>query len=301
MFQRILVPVDGSGLAERVLPVVEHLARAFGGTVTLLHIVERTAPATVHGERHLTGRAEAEHYLAELAGRLRREGIECVEHVHDLPHGDVAAGIAWHAAEAGADLIVLCTHGSGGMRGALWGTIAQQVLQHGSAPVLLVRAEAIEVPTVFAPRTILVSLDGTAASEAAIEPAARIARTLGAYLRLTLVVPTMETLRDQMRAAALVRPTGMRDILDRQERQAAVYLDEIAAPLRQDGVLVETEVSRGDAAEVLAKEAVEHGVGLVVAATRGRAGVQAIWTGSTVPRLLSRTRAPILLIRILDQ
>ena len=95
-------------------------------------------------------------------------------------------------------------------------------------------------------------------------------------------------------------PSATRAVLDLEEAQAETHLQQLAEKLAEAGVTVETEVRRGDAASELAGETVEHEVGLVVAATHGRAGLQAIWTGSVVARLLARTTAPVLLLRIVE-
>jgi nucleotide-binding universal stress UspA family protein len=301
-FARLLVPLDGSRLAEAALPAAERLAAAFGAEVALLHVVERAARPSVHGDRHLTDRAAAEAYLAGMVEDLRSRGVTATAHVHDVPQDDVAASIAAHGAEGTADLIVLCTHGRGGVRGFLWGGIAQQAFRQGSTPVLLVRAPAAGAPApAFDPTTILVALDATAAAEAALPIAATLAAKLGARLHLTMVVATMGTLRDDRRAASLLLPSATRAILDMEETQAATYLDGLSTELRAAGIQTETEVRRGDPVEELAGETLEHHAGLVVAATHGRAGLQAVWTGSTVARLLGRTSAPVLLLRIVEQ
>jgi nucleotide-binding universal stress UspA family protein len=298
---RLLVPLDGSRLAEATLPAAERLATAFGAGVVLLHVLERGARSTVHGDRHLTDRATAEQYLRGIADDLRSRGLAVSFHVHDVPQGDVAASVAEHGAQEPADLIVLCTHGRGGVRDFLWGGIAQQVLRRGTTPVLLVRAPAAGTPApAFAPETILVALDATAAAEAALPVAATLAAKLGARLHLTVVVATLATVRDDRRAASLLMPIATRAILDLEQGQAATYLDGLAGDLRTAGIAVETEVRRGDAAEELAGDASEHRAGLVVAATHGRAGLQAIWAGGTVARLLGRTSAPVLLLRIVE-
>ena len=116
MYQRLLVPLDGSRLAEAVLPLIGWLAPACQAMVVLLHVIERGAPATVHGEHHLQTTEEAAAYLRGQAERLRAHGIVVETHVHEVPEGDVARSIAAHAQEERADLIVLCTHGSGGIR-----------------------------------------------------------------------------------------------------------------------------------------------------------------------------------------
>lgn len=298
MYRRILVPLDGSRLAESVLPVVQRLAAATGARVVLLHVLERGAPAAVHGDRHLQAVGESDDYLARIAGHLRASGATVDIHTHEVPEGDVARSIAAHVAEEQADLIVLCTHGTGGLRQILSGSIAQQVLKRGSVPVLLVRAEA-EPAEPFQPSRVLVPLDGTAAAEAALEPASALAQRLGAALHLVMVVPTAGTAGGEKGALRQTMPSATRAALDLEEAEGASYLDAVAARL-PGGVPVTAEVRRGSVAGALADEAAEPEVGLVVVATHGRAGVQAIWAGSVTARLLARTRAPLLLLRMVE-
>jgi nucleotide-binding universal stress UspA family protein len=296
MYHRLLVPLDGSRLAEAVLPAVEQLGQVCQTPVVLLHVLERGAPAAVHGEHHIQTLDEAEVYLSEVAGRLRAQQIEVETHAHEVPEGDVPRSIAAHASEVGADLIVLCTHGSGGVRHLLFGSVAQQVLKHGTVPVLLVRASE-SVPQPFRPVRLLVPLSGTAVSELAAEPARELASLLGASLHLVMVVATPGTQRPERQALGQALPTATRAALELEEQDAAEYLESVASRLRREGASVTTEVRRGDASSALADEAAEPDVGLVVLATRGLAGVQAIWAGSVTARLLARTRAPILLLR----
>ncbi|TAK23972.1 MAG: universal stress protein [Chloroflexota bacterium] len=301
-FARLLVPLDGSRLAESALPPAERFAAAFDSEVLLLHVMERGARPTVHGDRHLIDQAAAEAYLGGLVEGLRSRGVNASWHVHNVPRGDVAASIAEHGTEERTDLIVLCTHGRGGVRDFLWGGIAQQALQRGTTPVLLVRAPAGGTdPAVFAPETILVALDATAAAEAALPIATLLAAKLGTRLHLTMVVATLETVRDDLRGASLLMPTATRAILDSEQEQAGIYLEGIARELRASGIAVETEVRRGDAAQQLAGDVSEHHAGLIVAATHGRAGLQAVWAGGTVARLLGRTSAPVLLLRTVER
>src|SRR6476469_2113770 len=103
---QILVPLDGSRLAESALPVAISLAERVRARVTLLHILERNAPAKIHGERHLTSVGEAESYLHGIASRFADAGIAVEIHAHPSPEGNVAASVAAHAAEVGATLIV---------------------------------------------------------------------------------------------------------------------------------------------------------------------------------------------------
>ncbi|GAC1461809.1 MAG: universal stress protein [Chloroflexota bacterium] len=301
MFQRLLVPLDGSHLAEAVLPLVERLAAAFHSSVVLLYVLERSAPREVHGDRHLTEAPEANEYLQRIAGRLRAQNITVEYHVHDAPEGDVARSIALHADEEGVDLIVLCTHGSGRMRDLLFGSIAQQVLNGGTTPVLLVRPTVEGGAPPFEPRTVLVPLDATAAAEVALAPAHDMARALQACLHLVMVVATQDTLRGDRLASATLLPSATRAALELEEHHATTYLDALADRLRTDSLSVTTEVRRGNTASALVDEAAEPGVGLVALATHGRAGLQATWAGSVTAQLLSRTRAPVLLLRTIER
>src|SRR6476620_11020109 len=138
MIKRILVPLDGSPMAESVLPVAVAIAGCTSATVILLHIIEDRPPKTIHGEPHLTTIPESQRYLEELASRLL-PNIHVEYHVHDVEENDVAQSVAAHAAELNVDTIVLCTHGRSGPRRVVWGSIAQQVLKRVDAPVLIVR------------------------------------------------------------------------------------------------------------------------------------------------------------------
>lgn len=299
MYSRFLVPLDGSQLAESVLPVVERLATCGHATVLLLHVVERGAPDAVHGEHHLQGVEEAKPYLNDLAGRLRTQGIAVETHAHSVPEGDVARSIADHSAEHAADLIVLCTHGRGNFRDILFGRIAQQVLRRGEVPVLLIRPNDMSLADRFEPEVVLVPLDGSSPAEAALEPALDLARLCEAGLRLVTVVPTQETLRGDRQAVGTLLPAATRAALDLEEGNAYSYVDAVTSRLhgRSLRVPITAEVLRGDIGATLSGAATAPDVGLVVMSTHGHAGLQAMWGGSVAAHLLGRIHAPILLIR----
>jgi nucleotide-binding universal stress UspA family protein len=296
----MLVPLDGSALAEAVLPLVERLAAACDATVVLLHVLERSAPTTVHGDRHLTTLDQAENYLRETAARLEARGARIRTHAHEAPEGDVARSIVDHASEESADLIILCTHGRGRVRELLFGSIAQQVVRRGITPVLLARVARDREPLSFAPRSILVPLDGTEGAEAALGPARGLAGLFGAGLHLVMVVPTVGTIRGDKAATAPWMPRATEAVLALEEREAAAYLEGLAEATRGLGFPVTTEIRRGEVSSSLVEETREPDTGLVVIATHGRSGLQAIWAGSVTARVLAQTRAPVLLLRTVD-
>ena len=292
-----LVPLDGSHLAEAVLPAVERMAGRFQAAVTLLHVLEQHAPTTIHGERHLTDRAEAETYLGVVADRLRAAGIVVATHVHGAREGDVARSIVDHTQEISADLVILCTHGGSGLRGVLFGSIAQQVLRLGAGPILLIQPGAEERTSVFELDRILVPLDGTPAHEPALTIAGVMARAFAAELHLVLVIPTLATLSDERAPAGLLLPTTMRAILDLAEQGAVDYLQPIVTQWHAAGVVVTAEVARGDPVLTVLDLAARDDADLIVMASHGRAGLDAILAGSVAPRIAGRVGRPLLLVR----
>ena len=292
----VLVPLDGSRLAEGALAPAMTLAARLGARVRLVHIVERGAPATIHGERHLTSTGEAEAYLQGVASRFADAGIPVEVHTHNSPEGDVADSIAIHARAGRADLIVLCAHGRGGLRGWLAGAIAQRVVRHGGAPVLMIRQGADPDTAPFAPRTVLVALDGTTAGEVALPAALALARATGATLHLLVVVATIDTIMGDRAATARLVPNATGAALDLESDTARGYLAGLRTRLAGGGLAVTTEVARGDAAATVLASAVRAGESVVALATHGRAGFDAFWAASVGARVVARTRGPLLLV-----
>ena len=292
--QNLLVPLDGSRLAEAVLPPGFATATACGSTVTLLHVIEHQAPKTVHGEPHLHDPAGATRYLDGVSNRFAQSGVPVESHVHPNEGHDVARSIADHADELGADLILLATHGSGGVRDLLFGSIAQQVLQQSTKPVLLVRPEH-GYPDGFRYQSIMVPLDGTADSEMVLPMAVMLASRTGARLHLVRVVPTRSTLPGTSGAVATFLPGATSALLEIEGCEARDYLDVLKRRLPD---VTSVEVRRGDVARELARAAAGVGADLIMMSTHGRAGIESYWAGSIAARILSRYSRPLLLMRI---
>ena len=172
MFSHLLIPLDGSHLAEAALPPTITLAHLLQAPVTLIHVIEHHAPKEVHGEHHLTGSEEAWTYLEEVAARFPPD-IQVESHVHTSEVSDVARSIVDHVGELESDLIVMCTHGRGGLRSWLFGSIAQQVLLLGTSPVLLVHPDKAGIASPFRCRRLLIPLDGDPEHEQGLPVAAQ--------------------------------------------------------------------------------------------------------------------------------
>jgi len=296
MFTNILVPLDGSYLAEQALPAAAYLARKLGARVTLLHMIETHPPEKVHGEPHLRTSDQAGEYLETVARREFPDGVQVDSHVHSDQVGDVARGIVEHTGELSPDLIVMCTHGGHAARNRLFGSIAQKVTSLGTIPVLTIHPRAEGEQFTFDCRRLLVPLDGKREHEAAVDFAARLARVCGAALHLVMVVPTLSTVSGEDTARRKLSPGTLSELLDQEEQDAAGYLLGLERHLRASGLEVRSEVLRGEPVESIAEIAIAAGIDVVVLGTHGKAGVSAFWAGSFAARLAVRSSVPMLLI-----
>jgi nucleotide-binding universal stress UspA family protein len=297
--RRILVPLDGSRLAECVAGVAVSLAARFRARVILLHVLERGAPSTVHGDRHLNRVEDAERYLYDVQSRWGGHGgIELESHVHRNPQGDVPGSIIDHAVDQAADLILLSTHGAGGPRRALFGSVAQQVLRKGAHPVLLVRPPGMPGAMPFAPRRVFMPLDGSTSSEAALPLAGTLARAYGADLCVFRMVPTLSSVSGERATTALLAPAATVASLELEEAQAKDEVTRLVAQLRERGLHVVGAVGRGEPAQGIVDEVQRLAPDIIVMATHARTGLDAIFSGSVAAEVAGKVTQPILLVRI---
>jgi nucleotide-binding universal stress UspA family protein len=297
MLRNLLVPLDGSRLAEAALPAAAYLAEKLHASVALVHVVERDAPAHVHGDVHLTGAEEAKKYLANLA-RTLPAGLAVEQHVYPEGIADVARSIAEHVRELKQDLVVLCAHGRRGLRDLFRGPIGQQMLAHTTTPVLVLHSDVRDGATPFSLRRVLVPLDERAEHAAALEPAVALARACGATLHLLRVVPTPETLAGEDAAGGGLLPRTTAAMLDIAWAQAAEELARRKVELASTGLEVTADVSRGDPAQAIVQAGTDFGVDLIVLGTHGHAGFEGFWARSVADRVFRRTRLPVLLVPV---
>ena len=144
MFTQIMVPLDGSALAERALPSAARLAAATGATLHLVRVVEPLPGAVsvyrsvTEPSRHLDREARAAtEYLDTIRTRLTAEGVRVEVHRR---LGHALDALLQEQRTAGIDLVVMCSHGRGGVSRVALGSVATGLLQRGTAPVLLARA-----------------------------------------------------------------------------------------------------------------------------------------------------------------
>ena len=285
-------------MAEVSLVAAVSLARMLGAAVTLVHVIERGAPQDIHGERHLTSPDEARDYLDEVSARVFPADVSVERHVHASEVNDVARSIAEHVGELGPDLIVMCTHGRGGLRGLMFGSIAQQVVGLGTTPVLLVPPVTTGASPSFSCNRILVALDGNPDHEEGLKVAASLAKIGGGELRLIMAVHTVNTLSGEQAATAKMLPGTTQALLDFAEKDAKEYLHRHVAELQASGFAATADVRRGDPVFVILDASKRTGADLIVLATHGKSAMDAFWSGSATPNVTNRAVVPLLLVPV---
>lgn len=285
----LLVPLDGSALAERALPYAATLARASGARLVLVRVAPLGGgPA---------GAREAREYLERIAADLTAEGrpVEIT-----VPAGDVVEEIVAVAHRQAADLLVSATHGRGGLGRWVYGSTAAALLARTHLPILLVRAWGVapSAARLLDHPRLLVPLDGSAFGEEALPVAERLADTLGGKLVL---------LRAVVRPDAPFAPDWIVEPLLREELEAATveaerYLRRLAERYAQAGRAVHVDVRVGQPgfeaeADVIDAAGREHGAALAIMTTHGYTGLRRMVLGSVADSVVRRSTLPVVLVR----
>ena len=287
--KRVLVPLDGSRLATKILPDARRVAGS-DGEIVLMHDINH--PTYDSAERAYSTRKPADAaqaYLDAQAADLREDGAHV--QVQTVVLNDVSLSIDEAARVFKADLIACATHGRGPVGRLVHGGVAWRALAHSAIPVMLRHFED-DAPTdagvLLGQRRILVPLDRSPLAETAIPLATELARAWHAPIFLIYVVP-------QVRASG--NPYGYIYITpstyeaDKQEAQQ--YLDQIA---EQQPVEVHTRVIVGGVIDSLV-DAVEHlSITDIVMASHGRTGLPRVVMGSVADALVHRLTCPIIII-----
>lgn len=302
MYSSILLPLDGSSFAEEAVPLAARAARAFGADLHMVHVI-RPMPGEGGGsaEADLNWRSEvreaATGALSEIAGRLRQDGVSATAVVRE---GEVVGELMASIEEHDADLVVMTTHGAGGFRRWWLGSVADSLLRKSRVPILLVRPwdDTRDRPS-DEPRfrTILVPVDGSAASETALESAVFLARTGGASrIVLVRVVPSP---LDVGSLYGIPRVQQGREAARERKEEARTYLDSLAETVRrdvgEDGLELRV-MEASSAAEGIIEAARLVSADLVVLSSRGRGGLGRIVLGSVADKVIRGSTPPALVV-----
>jgi len=289
MYEKILVPLDGSAFSERALPMAGALAQVMGSDLVLMRAaVASIFPGADPTNAQCQAVEEVQSYLANLAIGLAEQGLRV-----DIaaPYGDAADSIVLEAGLRAANLVVMCTHGRSGLGRWIYGSVAEQVLARSPVPVLLVRPTGEPLSSKSELGPVLVPLDGSAFGEAALSHAATLARAFGSGIVLLRSVDLPLIAYEYMVTSPVL------ESLEDQRRRARSYLLEVAEQLRMDGFDVQTALCEGWPADGIVDKSVDSGSRLIVMATHGRTGIARLVLGSVALEVVRRSQLPVLLVR----
>lgn len=306
MATSMLVPLDGSKFAEQALPAALELARRMGARLHLVRAHEfPLVPAYPEGmiafdpEWDRAVRGEEEEYLRSVANRCMEAGVSART---DLLDGPAANALAGYAQEMGVDLIVMTTHGRGGISRAWVGSVADALVRRSSVPVLLLRPrdDGKVVEGALAPRHVLIPLDGSRLSTGILDPAiglGAMSKARYTLLRVGVPVPLPGRPLGVSGLATAVPGTTAQAVLEAEEELKA-GLETLAQPLRARGLEVDTAVVMHTVPAIAILDwAAQNAVDLIALATHGRGGWSRVALGSVADKVMRGTQLPVLLYR----
>jgi nucleotide-binding universal stress UspA family protein len=303
MYARILVPLDGSRVADQVLPYVRLLGKGLEARVDLLRIFE-PVPASLADPAHgldldriiASERSHVQDYLERVAESLRKDGLTVSSTVCE---GHAAGYIVREAETVPPTLVAMCSHGRSGITRWVLGSTTDKVLHTTSQPVLIVRSRDRRV---FGPEvrlsSILVPLDGSVLAEQALPHVVGLATALGLKVILIRATPSAHDYTLHFSGSASYSFAHVQDLSKRADAEARKYLDTVSAKLRQQGVSsVEMRILHGHPATSLVDMAWEVRDSMVVMTTHGDSGIDRWIRGSVADRVVRYSGEPVLVIR----
>ena len=282
MYEKILVPLDGSEVAEQAIPYVERLTQKLKSEVILITVCLPGDPL----ERALT------EYIERRAEKIQPLGVNarslCIE-------GDSATSIIDFAEKNKVGLIVISTHGKTGISHWPLGSIASKVVQRSNIPVFLVRSsQPGNAPADNELDKILVTLDGSQFSEAIIPHVEKLAKSMNSEVTLFRVI---ESAKLPQLAAYSDREKYEKDFMAKMEREAERYLAKKRTALESKGVKVNSVFLTGKPVETILQYSEEKSANLVALTTHGFSGISKWAYGSVASKIIEGSPKPILLVR----
>ncbi len=293
MVKTLLVPLDGSSLAEQALPYATALAAGTRAEIFLVRAARaRVLPGVDAGDAEVGVVENAEEYLAHVTASLPSNlKVGC-----GVYYGDPVTGIVEESRLRDVGLVVMATHGRSGLGRWVYGSVAEGVLHRTPVPVLLVRAwrGAAGAGSLQAAGPMLVPLDGSSFAEAVLPAAMELASQLGSSLTLLQVAGG-----EQVGLGAELWATPHPGVRADRLADAQAYLRAVGERLTREhaGLKVDMRTEWGEPAEAICSAAQTIDAGLVAMATHGRTGLGRTLLGSVAGGVLREGRTPLLLVR----
>ncbi len=276
MLDKILVPLDGSPLSDRIVGLLRRILTRKDAEVSLVEVVSPRPPGGADPKALME---ESRRHLESVAAPLRAGGARVAI---EVLAGDPADRLVGRALERPTSLIVMATHGRSGVQRFTRGSVAERVLRESPAPVLLANPFGLEDAKEMRFRMILVPLDGSQAAAAVLPLVREVARLYEAEVVLHHAIPIT------------VIAEGAPPVLMTDE-EARGLLRPFVSQL--EGVRVELSTSVGDAASGALEACERKGCDLIAMTTHGRSGLSRWLMGSVAENVVRHARCPLLVVR----
>ena len=302
MFDTILVPLDGSQLADCVLPHVVAIARPFDAEITLLRMLEKNHAGTSAQLFDLLNwqinKTRAALYLEKIQERLQKSNIRVQTEVLE---GLVAEGITEYAQNQGMKLIILSSHGRNGL--TQWGisSITQKIILSAQTSLLIVRAHQYgghsdELSEAPAYRHILVPLDGSQRAENVLPIITQLANFHKSQIHLVQVVQTPEMARQMPPVREDIELSNR--VVERNREEAERYLEQLKSRSYLEGITIQTHLITSDnAAVALHQLAEQEHIDLVALSAHGYSGNHQWPYGSMVNNFIMYGKVSLLIVQ----
>ncbi len=300
MFNRILLPMDRSPLAECVLPHVAAIARAFESQVTLVHVMD--PPHRMNWRRAVDPlnwrirKAEAESYLGDLVLRLQKAGLAAEKQILE---GPAAERIVEFSHKNDVPLIVLSSHGQSGLSGWNVSSVVQKIILRAHTSIMIVRAYQPASTDVTGLRyhRLLVPMDGSQRAECILPVVETLARAHQAQILLAHVVRRPEMPR---RTPPTDEDVELADrLVERNRAEAVQYLDQLRSRLSGD---IQARVLVSDHVAVTLHELVDQEkIDLVLLTAHGYSALTRWPYGSVVSSFIAYGTTSLLIVQDLPQ
>lgn len=298
MYKKILVPLDGSKVAETVLPYARELADNLQSNVELLGVAEPVLAGIhdyVYKKHHVSVdeaiKKQTEGYLNQTATYFKGlPGTVTAQVVSGYPADQIIA----EAKKEPSTLIAMSTHGRSGVGRWALGSVADKVLHSLGTPILLVRGKEEKPAQASAKfKNLLMPLDGSATAEEASAAVMNLAKALKLSVTLTRVTPSVASYYQFSEYPTI----DVGNLAQEVDADAQRYLDNTAKKFKAWGVSqVSTSLLHGGAADAIIDTAKKLPDSLIVMTTHGHSGVKRTLLGSVADRVVSQSERPVLVV-----
>lgn len=289
-FNKILLPLDGSELAEKALAPVLALAEALAAEIVLLRVV---VPLSIKLDPDLyqrlidNGQSEAKAYLNTIQSRPLFSAVRCKS---ETVVGKAAESIINYAQENEIDLIVMSSHGRSGIRRWVYGSVTDKVLHQAACATAIIHPQ-VETE-LFAHKRILTPLDGSRQAERALEPALKLAQAAAAELMLLRV-----TVMPPIPVEPVAGWPGIESVMKAEEDEVKAYLQQVRKSLANGRIQINTHIAAEPVAKSIIDTAEKLEVDLIIMSSHGRSGLDRWVFGSVTGKIVRGAKCATMVIR----